>query len=84
MGLKPSIGGVTQPKHFDLVTFVKSISLFAFLFLILSAPFVSNLMTKIPFFAILGESGVASLSTSGLLVKALLGGIIFAGLQYFL
>lgn len=66
-------------QSFSIFNFLKSTVLFFFIFLLLSAPFVKNLMLKIAFFNIEGE-----LSLVGLLLKALVGGLVFSGVNLFL
>jgi len=80
----PSVAGTVKSgsaDKFNLVSTVRTVAIFAVLFFLLSAPFITNLMVKIPFFAV---PDTGALSISGLLVKSLVGGIIFAVIQFFL
>ena len=68
----------TTARKFDLVTFAKTILLFALVYMLFSLRYVKGLLGKIPTFS--NESG---LSVVGTVVSATVGGIIMALVQTF-
>lgn len=71
---------VKPTSKFDLVLMVKMVSVFVLLFMIVSAPFVNGLLSKVSFFAL--ESG--GVNTTGLFAKALVAGFVYYAVYYFL
>ena len=81
-GLMPGLSA-QKGSGFDIIQFVKTILLFMILYILFSLPDIHKILCKLPFLCKNALDGSTSLNFIGIVLCALVGGVIFSTVQTF-